>query len=124
MSFKNDEAVSPVIGVILMVAVTVILAAVIAAFVFNMAGDVETTKTVMISAKLVPDGIETILQGGAGLAQLTEITYSVNGTEKASQTDNFTVGNVSVIPGGKAARFLVVGHFSDGNEQILLNKQF
>ncbi|MCX6684008.1 MAG: type IV pilin N-terminal domain-containing protein, partial [Methanoregula sp.] len=30
---KNDEAVSPVIGVILMVAITVILAAVIAAFV-------------------------------------------------------------------------------------------
>lgn len=35
-SMKNDEAVSPVIGVILMVAITVILAAVIAAFVFGM----------------------------------------------------------------------------------------
>ncbi|MFZ3168348.1 MAG: type IV pilin N-terminal domain-containing protein [Candidatus Methanoperedens sp.] len=34
---KNEEAVSPVIGVILMVAITVILAAVIAAFVFGMA---------------------------------------------------------------------------------------
>lgn len=33
---RNDEAVSPVIGVILMVAITVILAAVIAAFVFGM----------------------------------------------------------------------------------------
>lgn len=122
--FRNDEAVSPVIGVILMVAITVILAAVIAAFVFNMTGDVETTKTVMISAKLVPDGIETIIQGGSGLAQLRKITYSINGTEKPSQTDNFTVGNVSVISGGKADRFLVVGHFSDGSEQILLNKQF
>ena len=40
----NDEAVSPVIGVILMVAITVILAAVIAAFVFNMAGDVQGGK--------------------------------------------------------------------------------
>ena len=37
MRFKNnEEAVSPVIGVILMVAITVILAAVIAAFVFGM----------------------------------------------------------------------------------------
>ncbi|ATU07819.1 type IV pilin [Methanohalophilus portucalensis] len=34
--FKRDDAVSPVIGVILMVAITVILAAVIAAFVFGM----------------------------------------------------------------------------------------
>jgi archaeal type IV pilus assembly protein PilA len=122
---QNDDAVSPVIGVILMVAITVILAAVIAAFVFNMTGDIETTKTVMISAKLVPEGIETIIQGGAGLAQLNNITYSVNGTIEAYQKDNFTVGNVSVIKGvGQAPRFLVVGHFSDGSEQILLNKQF
>mgnify|MGYP006285339975 CR=1 FL=1 len=34
--FKRDDAVSPVIGVILMVAITVILAAVIAAFVFGL----------------------------------------------------------------------------------------
>ena len=34
--FLNEDAVSPVIGVILMVAITVILAAVIAAFVFGM----------------------------------------------------------------------------------------
>jgi len=43
---KNDEAVSPVIGVILMVAITVILAAVIAAFVFGMSGNINKTKVV------------------------------------------------------------------------------
>ena len=122
---RNDDAVSPVIGVILMVAITVILAAVIAAFVFNMTGDIETTKTVMISAKLVPEGIETIIQGGAGLAQLNNITYSINGTYKTHQNTNFTVGNVTKITAvGDAPRFLAVGHFSDGSEQILLNKQF
>ena len=42
---KNDEAVSPVIGVILMVAITVILAAVIAAFVFGMSGNITKTKS-------------------------------------------------------------------------------
>ncbi|MBC2699672.1 MAG: type IV pilin [ANME-2 cluster archaeon] len=36
---KDEKAVSPVIGVILMVAITVILAAVIAAFVFDMGGN-------------------------------------------------------------------------------------
>ena len=35
--FRDDRGVSPVIGVILMVAITVILAAVVAAFVFNIA---------------------------------------------------------------------------------------
>jgi archaeal type IV pilus assembly protein PilA len=125
MRNDDDDAVSPVIGVILMVAITVILAAVIAAFVFNMTGDVQTTKTVMISAKLVPDGIETVIQGGAGLAQLNNITYSINGTYKTHQNTSFTVGNVTKITAvGDAPRFLVVGHFNDGSEQILLDKQF
>ncbi|ADB57881.1 type IV pilin [Archaeoglobus profundus] len=43
MLFKNEKGVSPVIGVILMVAITVILAAVIASFVFGMGGKLSTT---------------------------------------------------------------------------------
>ena len=49
---KDEEAVSPVIGVILMVAITVILAAVIAAFVFGMGGNLgESPPTVSITAQ-------------------------------------------------------------------------
>ncbi|WP_435359322.1 type IV pilin [Haloarchaeobius sp. DFWS5] len=40
--FTEDDAVSPVIGVILMVAITVILAAVIGAFVLNIGGNQES----------------------------------------------------------------------------------
>jgi flagellin-like protein len=40
---NDDDAVSPVIGVILMVAITVILAAVIASFVLGLGGNTETT---------------------------------------------------------------------------------
>jgi flagellin-like protein len=127
MMRNNDDAVSPVIGVILMVAIAVILAAVIAVFAFNMADDVQTPKTVMISAKLVPGGIESTIQGGSRLAQLDQITYSVNGTgPKTVQSGDFEVGNVFPITTGTDGvdRFLAVGHFSDGSEQILLNKQF
>jgi len=52
---KSEEAVSPVIGVILMVAITVILAAVIAAFVFNMGGGAEKAPTASITAANNPD---------------------------------------------------------------------
>ena len=45
----KDEAVSPVIGVILMVAMTVILSAVIAAFVFGMTGNISNTKVLVIN---------------------------------------------------------------------------
>ena len=41
--FTDDSAVSPVIGVILMVAITVILAAVIGTFVLNLGGSVSQT---------------------------------------------------------------------------------
>ncbi|GAA0670119.1 type IV pilin N-terminal domain-containing protein [Natronoarchaeum mannanilyticum] len=41
--FADDDAVSPVIGVILMVAITVILAAVIGAFVLDIGGSQEAT---------------------------------------------------------------------------------
>ena len=64
-SRKNDEAVSPVIGVILMVAITVILAAVIAAFVFGMSGNINKTKVVAATAQQ-PDAthISITYQGG------------------------------------------------------------
>ena len=54
-SIKNEEAVSPVIGVILMVAITVILAAVIAAFVFNLGGSQVKAPTSSIVAANNPD---------------------------------------------------------------------
>ena len=125
MMRNNDDAVSPVIGVILMVAITVILAAVIATFAFTMADDVQTPRTVMISAKLVPAGIESTILGGAGLSELISLNYSVAGTEVTNATENFQVGNRTIISGGAAgSQFMVVGHFSDGSKQIILDKQF
>ena len=61
---KNDEAVSPVIGVILMVAITVILAAVIAAFVFGMSGNISKTKTVAVTVQKVNASYITIMNNG------------------------------------------------------------
>ncbi len=52
---QNEMAVSPVIGVILMVAITVILAAVIAAFVFGIGGQQAAAPTASIVAANNPD---------------------------------------------------------------------
>ncbi len=54
---KNEMAVSPVIGVILMVAITVILAAVIAAFVFGLGGTTAKAPTTSITAANNPDTV-------------------------------------------------------------------
>ena len=52
---NNTEAVSPVIGVILMVAITVILAAVIAAFTFGIGSDTQKTPVAALVAQNNPD---------------------------------------------------------------------
>jgi flagellin-like protein len=78
---KNDEAVSPVIGVILMVAITVILAAVIAAFVFGMSGNITKTKIVAV----------TVQQPTAN-----QIVVTYNGGQDAQ---TFKFANVSIDQG-------------------------
>ncbi|MEG3057024.1 MAG: type IV pilin N-terminal domain-containing protein [Methanoculleus sp.] len=144
MKFReNEDAVSPVIGVILMVAITVILAAVIAAFVFGMGSDVGTTKTVSISSQHVQENIVFTINGGPDLSTLQELTITVDGdgvsaTYKARggtgsstyasgsaivSADTFKVGDTIKID-KNTGRVLVVGKWSDGAEQIIFDRTF
>lgn len=76
---KNDEGVSAVIGVILMVAITVILAAVIAAFVFSMSNNVGTTHTVALTVKKSSAGNLVVTNnGGADVSKLDAITITTS----------------------------------------------
>jgi len=71
---KNEEAVSPVMGTILMVAVTVILAAIIASYVFGSAANVQKTKIVSTTVQLDPSGsILVVYQGGQDDGSLTSL---------------------------------------------------
>jgi flagellin-like protein len=126
---RNEDAVSPVIGVILMVAITVILAAVIAAFVFGMAGNIQSSKTVGITLtqNAAGYGIATVT-GGTDLASLTNVSYSVNGgTERPIlYGGNLSVGkyNQTDFAIVKGNRVILIGYFGDGTNQILVDKQF
>jgi flagellin-like protein len=122
---KNDEAVSPVIGVILMVAITVILAAVIAAFVFGMAGNIQKTKVVAATATRA-DGstISVTYQGGQDANSLISICWTVNGNNAAMWTNAgnaIKVGNTSTIPANQVGKdhIIGVGGFSDGSTQVI-----
>ena len=68
---NNEEAVSPVIGVILMVAITVILAAVIAAFVFGMGPPKQAPQASLRTVSVYNDSTNTTVkvehQGGADI---------------------------------------------------------
>jgi flagellin-like protein len=140
---KNDEAVSPVIGVILMVAITVILAAVIAAFVFGMAGNISKTKVVAATAHKTDSSDITVMnQGGQDQSALTAINATTPGIAfscKDSSGNNLAVvggscqlttpavGSTIKMTSTTAAAYggrtevVVTGTFNDGTNQVLLD---
>src|SRR5208283_1917486 len=100
---KNEEAVSPVIGVILMVAITVILAAVIAAFVFGMAGNIQKTKVVAATELRTNSSFVTVTyQGGQDAGTMGGIAFTIDGTNATVTTGGAattagTPGNNEII---------------------------
>ena len=120
---KNDEAVSPVIGVILMVAITVILAAVIAAFVFGMAGNI--TKTKIVAASAYHDGthISITYQGGQDAALVSSIKAQIAGGTTSKTVTSPNVGNTMTLSGSFNTKqhVIVTALFTDGTTQVILD---
>jgi flagellin-like protein len=125
---QNEEAVSPVIGVILMVAITVILAAVIAAFVFGMAGNITKTKVVAATTQRVNSTAVTVTyMGGQDASGLETIAFTVNETAIPS-----TFGSTgTTLPIGKGTsvsanapgqnHIVGVGTWADGTKQVIID---
>ena len=119
---KNEEAVSPVIGVILMVAITVILAAVIAAFVFGMAGNVGKTKVVAITAQRPSEtNISVTNMGGPDVLTLTQLNVSVDGAVSLAGLTKNTGSTVNIITTSGKRYVIVTGTFADASQQVLLD---
>ena len=142
---KNDEAVSPVIGVILMVAITVILAAVIAAFVFGMSGNISKTKIVAATVQQpTSDKIVVTYNGGQdaqtfaganvtiepGTGDATAWTWLpvaapavANGMGYLSNTVGSTATATAATGTNWAGRdhVIVTGWFTDGAQQVLID---
>lgn len=120
---NNDKAVSPVIGVILMIAITVILAAVIAAFIFGMAGDITSGHTVAVTAVKEAGDIRLTNYGGADVGNLAG-PIDVTCTNATATTLGTAVGSSVTLtpsPAGFRERVMAIGTFADGSTQILLD---
>ncbi|MDK2939893.1 MAG: archaeal type pilus assembly protein PilA [Methanolobus sp.] len=104
--FLNEDAVSPVIGVILMVAITVILAAVIAAFVFGMGPPEQAPQASLRASTATVDGFTSIKlehQGGDAVyvdsahTRITLDSVLVNVTLANADTNAFDAGETLYI---------------------------
>ena len=136
---KGEDAVSPVIGVILMVAITVILAAVIASFVFGMAGSVQKTKAVAATARQEGNYYMITWQGGQDNSYVVGYNVTVDCDDPAVcapagtyalaypqiPTDKYQsqVGNTTKLNGAFAGNdhVIVVSYFTDGSAQVVLD---
>lgn len=129
----NDAAVSPVIGVILMVAVTVIMAAIIGAFVFGMGGDLDTPRIIGATATQTnATHITATFVGGTDANSVTHMNVTINGLPSTTlgvlnpANNNggiLPVGTTLSCPGASLDNdhVIVVAYFTDGNSQVILN---
>ena len=122
---KGEDAVSPVIGVILMVAITVILAAVIGAFVFGMGSGVQKSYIVAATASQIGNTITVTYNGGPDADYVSSLTptVTVNNTAAASSGNLTTVGSSVTYTGsdGKTDHVIVVATFTDDSQQVILD---
>lgn len=120
---KNDDAVSPVIGTILMVALVVILAAVIGAIVFGLAGNLHKTKIVAVTASRAADGITLTYDGGQDASQVSNLSLIIDGNLVGKTTETPAVGTSWPVPIDYAGTYhvTVIGEFIDGSEQVILD---
>jgi flagellin-like protein len=137
----SEDAVSPVIGVILMVAITVILAAVIAAFVFGMAGNVSKTRNLAITAQKSAATVSNVNtpiiiltnNGGPDASQVTTFSSTIDGAAVTEWLNNgawtvavsqlgTSVGSTISYPGLAAKNHVIVtANFVDGSSQVMLD---
>lgn len=125
---SNENAVSPVIGVLLMVMITVVLAGVIApAFVFGMSGTIGNQKIVAATAHQTEgNSIYVTYQGGQDSGKLVNLSVTIDSVEQEpiGEVDGILkVGSSAKYTGDYEGsnRVLVVGTFTDGSSQIVLD---
>jgi flagellin-like protein len=129
----DDSAVSPVIGVILMVALTVILAAIIAAYVFGMADEISSTKVIAATVQQ-PDASNIVVSyhGGQDAGTCIGVRWIVTDSSGNTYGYDMSVPRVSsrlqvgtgyTFTGSFTGKDHVVAtaYFSDGSEQVVVD---
>jgi archaeal flagellin N-terminal-like domain len=114
--FDDDRGVSPVIGVILMVAITVILAAVIAAFVLDLGDTSEPAPNIAADYDFNGSGVNVTIESVSEEIPVSDLSI----TTSSGGTGSFNAGSAggtSVVNAGDTAG---VSSVNDGEEINIL----
>jgi len=130
VSTKKNDGVSPVIGTILLVAITVVLVAIISAVVMGMAGGIGTGHIVGVQVTDTPEPgtLLVTITGGANAGDLANISVNINGFP-GKYYDSTTVKPIVGMPynftfptddlSSGQLTVSVVGQFTDGTTQSI-----
>jgi len=131
-----DDGISAVLAVVLMVAITVILAGFLGPYLSNITTNVPQNYIITTNAKWVDnDGIAVTFVGGRDARMVTNLSVVINdtyvGTIGKSNGSQLTVGSTTIFspaPFGlpshsfvKNSHVVVVANFIDGTSQVVLN---
>lgn len=122
VSTKKNDGVSPVIGTILLVAITVVLVAIISAVVMGMVGGIGTSHVVGVKVENNATNYLLVTVTGGDTTGLTKLSV-YNGSTQVGSAETFKgVGQpiafkATNLKAGKGS-ISVVGQFADGNQTI------
>lgn len=130
MEKLNKKGVSPVIGVILMVAATIVVAAVVLGMLGGF-GPPKKSYSVSVSASRMPDGnVSVTFVGGPDASLVSSIRATVTDIDDTSnsKTDTLTlssVGDTNMTDKGPynvtKAHVVAIAAFADGTSQVVLD---
>ena len=128
----DDRAVSPVIGVILMVAITVILAAVIGTFVLGLGDSVESAPQATLQIQENTDAVDQfdIRHRGGDRIDFNEFSVVVDGSDDddgsysyadSANDDEYESDGGDVITVGESHTITLGGASGDGEEEVTIS---
>lgn len=121
-SAGSGDKVLLIISVIGVVFVIILIgAAVAAAFVFGMAGNIQKTKVVAATAYSQGDNIIITYQGGQDSALVSYLKYGIGSSDHVWSSPR--IGDTRILSGSSSAKdhVIVSAGFSDGSEQVILD---
>ncbi len=123
---SDDDGVSPVIGVILLVAVTVALVALATVIVFDIGSDVSDTADATVQLNGVSDEDAETEEGiQATIVRNENVeTFTVNGPDEVEgeEIDDSEVGNSAEFFDGTGT-YTVIANLEDGSDEVLTSTE-
>ena len=120
---KKDDAVSPVIGTILLVAITVVLVAIVAAVVMGMVGNMSDQKDVGVIGQPGTGSVLVTVSSGADASKLTGLAVYAGAEKLNNNVDNpVVVGKPYNFTGTNLAgnyKVTVSGNFTDNTTSVI-----